>query len=246
MFYKIVEKLDKCANSLENKGFKYEASEIDKISNTIEAAFMGGLSSNIKTMIGKLLNTPNWKEYVEAFFANKGNSDKEAKMGAIPKAVLVALTMISSAIGAQNAEDFIAKVSKMPTESSIMSEKVDQKSMQGLRDAIPFDVSNLELIALSKVSKGIFEASIKKKISKGIEGEVSEFVKSSAVFKNMALEDLSKNIGEAFIMKIKQPKYERAYKSLSKFLANNNMSEDDLKDLVKRASLEALKKETKV
>lgn len=241
MFSKILSILDKTASELEEKGLTKEAEMIDVISNTIEASILSGLSDIVKDNIRKLISDPNWKETVKSFYAQKENiQGKEA--ASLPRPLLVALMMISTAIGAVNAEDFIDKVSKASQESSIVSEKVDTASMRGLSNAIPFNVNKVELIALPRVSKEIFENSIRKKISEGLKGDVKDFVNSSTAFKGMSPDQLSKHVGEAFIMKINDPKYGAASKSLNEFLARNNLKEDDLRTLVGKISLDELRK----
>jgi hypothetical protein len=114
--------------------------------------------------------------------------------------------------------------------------------MRGLKDAIPFKVTKLELMALPKAPKSMFERSIKTKISEGLSNEVIEFVRTSNVFKGMKPEQLSKILGVAFIMKINDSRYKDANKSLSEFLVKNNLKEDYLRFLVERISLEELRK----
>jgi len=240
MFSKILSILDKTASELEEKGLTKEAEMLDVISNTIEASILSGLSDMVKDNIKKLVSDPNWKETVKSFYAQKENiKGKEAASS--PRPLLVALMMISTAIGAVNAEDFIDKVSKASQESSIVSEKVDTASMRGLSNAIPFDVNGIELFALPRVSKEVFENAIRKKISKGLAGPVKSFVGSSVVFKDMTPETLSRYVGEAFMLKIAEPKYSEAKNALEAYLKNNGLAGEDLKSLVVKSSFEDLK-----
>jgi len=178
----------------------------------------------------KILSTPQWEKWVHEYFRKKEQKQAASWMK-LP--VMLAIMTVAQATGATTPEQVIDYVKSKQTQVQ-KDVKPSQQDLKQLEDAIPFLVEQSELNKLKTpwlVPYRLFKGMLGIKLDKGLE-TLLPFMDKHPAFSVLNTENKARYISDAFINKLKNPKYSQEKGILGDYLKSKEESFDSLGDYV--------------